>query len=159
MRRLHAAGVKLGLDHAALRSAMQAALPGTKSLGDLSERKLRQFAEMLETRAQPQKPKRQAPRGKRRPDGVVPMATDKQRRFLTSLLHQAFGMLGWQSVVEADKFARRVLGDRLLCLERVRIRDVVAQVTTASDASVLINSAIAELKSRGLWRENRRRST
>lgn len=154
LRRLHALARRAGLDHEGLRDLMRARWPGKESLADLDGNDLEIFERLLHRRVGGT-PKRQAPRGRARPEGVVPVASPPQRRFLAKLLWRLAGSQP-DGLPAAEQFARRVLGEQLrLSHPAHRAEEIAQAVLTGPDASLLINAAIGELKRRNLWDERR----
>jgi hypothetical protein len=157
--RLHALGNKLGLDHEALRDAAWQRWPGITSLKDLTPAQLRQFEGTLLHRARqseignpqsesPRLTRRVAPRGKRRPEGVIPLATAAQRGRIAKWIELLEQQQNWTANTVLGVI-RRSLGQEFVerILPASRLADsIAAAVQTGPEAQLLIRGLYGELK-------------
>ena len=152
LRRIHAIGKDLGLDHDALRDLARTRWPQLVSLGELTTGQCIDLYRSLEKRLpEDQRPRRQAPRGKVRPEGVTAMASPKQRWRIRVWLDQLLAQQG-MTLPMVLAIARQAVGDQLLIDGApVSTQQIADGVTTDADARVMIKTLFGELRRRGLW--------
>jgi hypothetical protein len=162
LRTLHAHARDRGIDHELL-SANACVAYGVRSLTELSDQQLRDYIQQLcqtpatvrpATTVGPasgRSPKRVAPTGKRRPDGVVWLPTAKQRAFIARLLGERFD--GYPDPVGAAvRHVRACIGSDLPADVGIHDMESIADaIETGKAASQLINRLIGDLRRSGQW--------
>lgn len=136
------------------------------SLKDCNAWQLERIADWVRSRnpqsvpARRDNPKSARPRGRQRPEGVLVPASDRQLKFLVSLLKRLIDetrLTREQAVAAGVRFIRDVIGDDFAWPADgptdAQLDTLVSGVLQARHARLCINRAIAELKRRNQWSE------
>jgi hypothetical protein len=159
LRRLHALGKKAGLDHDGLHDLMRRAWPHRQSLSDLTVKEVNALCASLTRNPQaashkPQaRPRRVAPRGKKRPEGVIPLASGRQKGLIRTLLEKLLKQPN-ETLRGVEFVLQRIMGREWMeavPAEQRTPRDYADAVQTGPDAQMLIRGLVGELKRRGVW--------